>query len=356
MISPHSHTRLYIGGEKVYRSDDRGDNWTAISPDLTRDVDPLLTPIMGKVWDPATTVSYNRSTTQLSTIVSIDESPLLEGLLYIGTDDGLVQVTEDGGKTWRKTDTFPGVPPGTYVSDVVASPLDSNVVFIAMEDHQRGNFRPYVLRSDDRGRTFKSISGDLPAERNNIWTVAQDHVNRNLLFAGGEFGAFFTVDGGAHWIKFTGGLPTTQIRDMAIQKRENDLVLGTFGRGVYVLDDYSALREISAETLTQEGQLLPIRTTYAFNEYRLGQASTLMVATPNPPVGAMISYYASPNVSGNLVVTITDDSGRQIRRMEVAKDAGVHRVTWNLRPDPTSAPAAGGRAAAAERRRWQPAR
>ena len=152
--------------------------------------------------------------------MSIDESPLLEGLLYIGTDDGL-QVTEDGGKTWRKTESFPGVPNGTYVSDVFASPLDSNVVFVAMEDDQRGNFRPYVLRSDDRGRTFKSISGDLPAERNNIWTVAQDHVNRNLLFAGGEFAAFFSVDGGGHWIKFTGGLPTTQIRDMAIQKREN---------------------------------------------------------------------------------------------------------------------------------------
>ena len=341
MISPHSHTRLYIGGEKVYRSDDRGDNWTPISPDLTRDVDPLITPIMGKIWDPATTVSYNRSTTQLSTIVSIDESPLLEGLIYVGTDDGLVQVTEDGGKNWRKTETFPGVPAGTYVSDVFASPLDSNVVFIAMEDHQRGNFKPYVLRSTDRGRTFTSISGDLPAERNNIWTVAQDHVNRNLLFAGGEFAAFFTVDGGAHWIKFTGGLPTTQIRDMAIQKRENDLVLGTFGRGVYVLDDYSALREISADTLKQEAQLLPIRTTYAYNEYRLGQASTLMVATPNPPVGATISYYASPNVSGNLVLTITDDGGRQIRRMDVIKDPGVHRVTWNLRPDTTGAPAQG---------------
>ncbi len=190
LISPHSHTRLYIGGEKVYRSDDRGDTWNAISPDLTRDVDPLLTPIMGKIWDPATTVSYNRSTTQVSTIVSIDESPLLEGLLYIGTDDGLVQVTEDGGKTWRKTDKFPGVPDGTYVSDVFASPLDVNVVFIAMEDHQRGNFKPYVLRSDDRGRTFASISGDLPVERNNVWTIAQDHVDRNLLFAGAEFGAY----------------------------------------------------------------------------------------------------------------------------------------------------------------------
>jgi photosystem II stability/assembly factor-like uncharacterized protein len=341
MISPHSHTRLYIGGEKVYRSDDRGDTWTPISPDLTRDVDPLTTPIMGKVWDPATTVSYNRSTTQVSTIVSIDESPLLEGLIYIGTDDGLVQVTEDGGKNWRKTDTFPGVPAGTYVTDVFASPLDSNVVFIAMGNHQRGDFKPYVLRSSDRGKTFTSIVGDLPVERNNVWTIAQDHVNRNLLFAGGEFGVFFTVDGGSHWIKFTGGLPTTQVRDIAIQRRENDLVLGTFGRGVYVLDDYSALREINADTLGQEVQLLPVRTTYAYNEYRLSQASTPMVETPNPPVGATISYYVSPTMTGNLVLTITDDTGKQIRRLDsIAKDAGVHRLTWNLRPDP--APAAAG--------------
>ena len=349
MISPHSHTRLYIGGEKVYRSDDRGDTWNAISPDLTRDIDPLVVPIMGKVWDPATTVSYNRSTTQVSTIVSIDESPLLEGLIYVGTDDGLVQVTEDAGKTWRKTDKFPGVPDRTYVSDVFASPLDSNVVFIAMEDHQRGNFKPYVLRSDDRGRTFTSISGDLPVDRNNVWTVAQDHVNRNLLFAGAEFAAYFTVDGGAHWIQFKGGLPTAQMRDLVIQKRENDLVIGTFGRGVYVLDDYSALREMSADTLGQEAQLLPVRTTYAYTEYRLGQASTPMVETPNPPVGATISYYVSPALSGNLVMTITDDTGKQIRRLDsVAKDAGVHRVLWNLRPDPAAAAAgaaAGGRGA-----------
>ncbi len=273
--------------------------------------------------------------------MSIDESPLLEGLIYIGTDDGLVQVTEDGGKSWHKTDTFPGVPAGTYVSDVFASPLDSNVVFIAMEDHQRGNFKPYVLRSDDRGKTFKSITGDLPLERDNVWTVAQDHVDRNLLFAGTEFGAYFTLDGGSHWIKFTGGLPTIQVRDIAIQKRENDLVLGTFGRGIYILDDYSALRGLDAESTKAEATLLPVRTTYAYTEYRLGQPATLQVETPNPPVGATISYFVSPSVDGTLALTITDDTGKQIRRFDgVAKDPGAHRLLWNLRPD--QAPAANG--------------
>jgi photosystem II stability/assembly factor-like uncharacterized protein len=178
MISPHSHTRLYIGGEKVYRSDDRGDSWTPISPNLTRDLDPRVIPIMGKVWDPLTTVSYNRSTTQLSTIVSIDESLLLEGLIYVGTDDGLVQVTEDGGKNWRKTDKFPGAPDGAYVSDVWASARDANVVFITIGNHQHGDFKPYVLRSDDRGKTFTSITGDLPASRNNLWSVARQSAVR----------------------------------------------------------------------------------------------------------------------------------------------------------------------------------
>ncbi len=156
------------------------------------------------------------------------------------------------------------------------------------------------------------------------------------------------MDGGSHWIRFTGDLPTAQVRDLAIQKRENDLVLGTFGRGVYVLDDYSALREMSADTLAQEAQLLPVRTTYAYTEYRLSQASTPMVQTPNPPVGATLTYYVSPTVTGNLVLTITDDTGKQIRRLDgIAKDAGVHRVLWNLRPDPAApaAGAAGGRGA-----------
>ena len=271
---------------------------------------------MGKVWDPTTTVSYNRSTTQLSTIVSIDESPLLEGLIYVGTDDGLVQVTEDGGKNWRKIDKFPGAPDGAYVSDVWASARDANVVFITIGNHQHGDFKPYVLRSDDRGKTFTSITGDLPASRNNLWSVAQDHVNGNLLFAGGEFGLFFTVDGGRHWMQMKSGLPITQVRDIHIQKRENDLVIGTFGRGIYVLDDYSALREATPDMTADEARLLPIRTTYAYNEYRLAQASTPMVQTPNPPVGALISYYVGAAEAGHLVLTITDESGKQIRRID----------------------------------------
>ena len=178
----------------MYRSDDRGDSWTVISPDLTRNLDPATIPIMGKVW-PSNSVAFNQATTRLSTITALDESPLLEGLIYVGTDDGLVQVTEDGGKNWRKVESFAGVAEHAYVTDVFASPRDADSVFATFNNYQRGDFKPYVLKSADRGRTWTSISGNLP-ERSGAWSIAQDHVNGNLLFAGMEFGVWFTVDGG----------------------------------------------------------------------------------------------------------------------------------------------------------------
>ncbi len=236
IISPHSARRLYWGSNFLYRSEDRGETWERISPDLSRQLDPTQVPIMGKLWIPAETVSWNAATTALSNIVTIDESPLLEGLLYVGTDDGLLQVSEDGGKNWRRVERFPGVPEGTYVTDVFASPRDVNLVFVALNNWQRGDFKPYLLKSGDRGRTFTSVAGDLP-DRQDVWSVVQDHVNGDLLFAGTEFGLFFTVDGGSHWVQLRGGLPTAQIRDLAVQRRETDLVLGTFSRSFYVLDD-----------------------------------------------------------------------------------------------------------------------
>src|SRR3954462_9554312 len=248
IVSPHNPRRLYWASQFVYRSDDRGDSWTRISPDLTRNLKYDEIPIMGKLW-PADAVAFHESTTALSNVVSIDESPLLEGLIYAGTDDGLLQITEDGGKTWRKVDSFPGVPQYTYVSDVFASPRDSNTVFVALNNWQRGDYKPYLVRSTDRGRTFTNITGNLP-ERHDVWSVIQDHVQGNLLFAGTEFGVFVSVDGGQQWTQLKGGMPVAQARDMTVQKRENDLVVATFGRGFYVLDDYSALRDLAAPAET----------------------------------------------------------------------------------------------------------
>jgi len=363
IISPHSPTGLYWGSTRVYRTDDRGDHWTPVSGDLTRNLDPTTIPIMGKVWSPTQTVSYNQATTPLSTIVSIDESPLFEGLLYVGTDDGLLQVSEDGGKNWRKMDKFPGIPDGAYVSDVFASPREADVVFVAFNNWQHGDFKPYLLKSTDRGRTFTSIAGDLP-DRHDVWSVVQDHINGNLLFAGTEFGLYFTVDGGNHWVQLKGGLPVCQVRDLAIQKRESDLALGTFGRSFYVLDDFSPLREISAQSLSQEVELYPLRRAYQYTEFGYERAAWGNEVTPNPPFGAVFTYSVGQAIPADtkLVITIADDTGKQIRRLEqipgegrqaqpedLPKTIGIHRVAWNLRGEPVATAAPGGAGAAGGR-------
>jgi photosystem II stability/assembly factor-like uncharacterized protein len=340
IVSPHSPTRLYWATQYLYRSDDRGDTWVRVSGDLSRSLNPADIPIMGKKWDPQTTVSWNNATTALSNAVTLDESPLLDGLIYVGTDDGLVQVTEDGGKTWRKTETFPGAPAMTYVTDVFPSPRDANVVFVTLSDWQRGNYTPYVYRSDDRGKTFTSIVGDLPKARNNAWSVVQDHVNGNLLFLGTEFTLWTSVDAGKHWVALKTGLPTAQIRDLAVQKRESDLVLGTFGRGFYVFDDYSALREITNDSLAAEAQLYPTRdAAFQFTPASYEQAAWMNETTPNPAVGAMLTYSlgAAPASGTKYVITIANNTGTKVRTLDVDQTAGLHRVNWNLRGDAAAA-------------------
>lgn len=347
IVSPHNPKSLLWATNFLYRSEDRGDSWTRISPDLTRQLDAAEVPIMGKQWDRATTVGFNRATTALSNIVSVDESPLLSGLVYAGTDDGLLQVTDDGGATWRKTEDFPGVPKYTYIADVMASPKDSNVVFVTLNNWQRGDYKPYVARSNDRGRTFTSITGNLPA-RHPAWSIIQDHVNPNLLFVGTEYGLFFTADGGTHWVQLKGGLPTVQVRDMDVQKRENDLVLGTFGRSFYVLDDYSALRGVSAQSLAEEAQLFPMRHAYQFNTKNQIRAAQSDWRAPNPPYGAILTYHlrdAAPEGT-QWAIAISDDAGREVRRIDLSGDRGVKRVVWNLAGVP---PAPAGPAAPAGR-------
>jgi photosystem II stability/assembly factor-like uncharacterized protein len=340
LISPHASRRLYWASNRLYRSDDRGDNWVAISPDLSRNLNRDEIPIMGKVWPPDA-VSRNQATTALSTIVALDESPLLEGLIYAGTDDGLVQVTEDGGANWRKVEQFPGVPQSTYVSDVFASPDDANTVLVALNNWQRGDYKPYLVKSIDRGRTWLSIAGNLP-DRHDVWAIAQDHVNPDLLFAGTEFGLFISVDGGGRWVQLKGGMPVAQVRDLAVQRRDNDLVAATFGRGFYVLDDYSALREMTPQALAEEAHLFPLRDAPLFTV--LGQAPVGSAGigpmsgnwtAPNPAYGAVFTFNLARALpmDAKLVMTITDDRGKQVRSFDVANGAGLRRVAWNLRAD-----------------------
>ena len=342
IISPHSPTRLYWASQYVYRTDDRGDSWERISPDLTRNLDWRKLPIMGKVQDPDA-ISLHESTTALSNVVALDESPLLEGLIYAGTDDGLLQVTEDGGKNWRRVDDFPTVPKWTYVSDIFASPRDANVVFVAFNDWQRGNYKPYILKSTDRGRTFTSITANLP-DKHDVWAVIQDHVDGDLLFAGTEQGVYASVDGGKAWVQLKGNLPVTQVRDMQVQKQYSDLVLGTFGRGFWVLDDYSPLRAMTSETLAAEATLYPTRDTVPlYTVGGEGQQSLPVWTAPNPTFGAVLTYSVGQPIASDakLVITITDGAGRQIRRMDAPKDLGLHREAWNLRAD-TGVTQAGG--------------
>jgi hypothetical protein len=319
----------------------------AVSGDLSRNLKREEIPIMGKIWPPDS-VSLNVSTTALSNVVSLDESPLLEGLIYAGTDDGLVQVTEDGGKNWRKAEQFPGVPQWTYVSDVFASPRDANVVFATLNNWQRGDYKPYIVKSADRGRTWTNLTGNLP-DRHDVWSIVQDHVNGDLVFAGTEFGLYITVDGGNNWVELRGGMPPAQIRDMTVQRRENDLILATFGRGFFILDDYSALRELSPQTLSEEAHLFPLRDAYSFSQTGMNPAGSAGVGAlagnwtaPNPPFGAVFTYSLRQELPADtkLVLTIADETGKQVRRIDLESGAGLKRVAWNLRGDPP-VPAAG---------------
>ena len=366
IVSPHSSTRLYIGAQKLYRSDDRGDSWVAVSPDLTRQIDRNKLPLMGKVW-PIDAIQKNVSTALYDNISSIAESPVKEGLIYVGTDDGLVQVTENGGKMWRKVDKPAGVPENAYVQRIVASQHDPGTVYVAYENHQNGDFKPYLIKSSDMGNTWVNISGNLP-ERGGVYAIAEDHVNRNLIFAGTEFGLYFTIIGGEKWMKLNIGLPTTMVRDLAIQKQMDDLVIGTFGRSIYVLDDYSPLRTVTPELMQKESAIFPVRKALEFIPYNTGgDLGTNHFTAPNPPVGAMITYnlkdavrtkaqerqqrerqaaqrgetvpYPTPEElraesleePPAVILTIKDAKGSIVRRINEPATAGIHRVTWDLR-------------------------
>ena len=333
IISPHSHTRLYIFSNHLLKSEDRGDTWKLMpGGDLTKNLDRENIPVMGKErWGPEA-VNKNLFTDCYGTGTSIAESPLKEGLLFLGTDDGLVQISEDGGNTWRKVDKFPGVPELAYVSHVLPSPSDANTIFVTFNNFQFGDFKPYVLKSTDLGRTWKSISGDLPM-RDPVWTIAQDHVNPNLLFLGTEYGMSFSVDGGAHWVKFK-SMPTIAIRDFDIQKRETDLVAASFGRGFFVLDDYSALRNLTPDALNKEAALFPVgRPARSYDEIGYYRAEGDNVADPNPPFGALLTYFVRDAVQGDakLVLTVTDSKGAQVRQIDAVGTPGLHRTPWDLR-------------------------
>ncbi|MCW8849546.1 MAG: glycosyl hydrolase, partial [Melioribacteraceae bacterium] len=288
-ISPHKNTRLYCAANKVFRTEDRGNSWEVISDDLTAQVDRNTWPVMDKFWS-IDAVAKDRSTSLWGTIVSLSESRLKENLLYAGTDDGVIQVSEDA-KTWTKYSKFPGVPEFTYVSDILPSKFDENVVFATFNNHKRDDFKPYVFMSLNKGKSWTSISANLPAN-GPVHTIEQDFKNPELLFVGTEFGVFFSKNSGKEWIQLKSGIPTISVKDIAIQEREEDLVLATFGRGFYILDDYSVLRNTDEKSLAKEGVLFPVKdaSLYIQDRGRYGQGSTFYKAD-NPEFGATFTYF-----------------------------------------------------------------
>ncbi|MEO6589135.1 MAG: glycosyl hydrolase [Pyrinomonadaceae bacterium] len=376
IISPHNSKRLYFAGHKLFKSDNRGDDWKVISGDLTRRLDRNLLLVMGKVQSPDA-VGKNQSTALYGNASAISESPKKQGLIYIGTDDGLIQVTQDDGQTYRKIDKFPGVPDMCYVSRVLASQHDADTIYALFNNHQNGDFKPYLLKSTDTGKTWTSIAGNLPT-RGSLYAIAEDYVNPNLLFAGTEFGFFFTVDGGAKWIQMKGNLPTIAVRDIAIQKQANDLILATFGRGFYVLDDYSPLRQVKKEALDQNSMLFPVKDALMYirsNTVFAGFQGSSFYTAPNPAYGATFVYYLKeapktlkqkrqeaereaekkkqpiryPTIeelraeteedTPALLFTVADAEGKVVRRISAPATAGMQRVVWDMRYTPPSIPA-----------------
>ena len=380
LISPHNNERIYYGSQTLFQSDNRGNDWKAISGDLSRNIDRNKLKVMDKVWG-VDAVAKNKSTSFYGALIALTESPLQEGLIYTGSDDGVMHVTKNGGQEWSKLKWPSKVPENSYVADMEASVFDKNTVFAVFDNHKRGDFKPYVYRSDNNGKSWKNITGDLP-KRGSSYAVAQDHKNKDLLFLGTEFGVFFTQNGGKNWVQLKSGMPTIAVRDVEIQRRESDLALATFGRGFYVLDDYSPLRENATDVKKQDATLFPVRRAFQFIEHDpLGLPGKAMRGADfyfadNPEYGAAINFYVNEEFTSlkaqrkakekelrkdgeavyypswealkeedfeqksELIFTIRDNEGNIVRRMRQPAKKGFNRIHWDLRYpgfDPISA-------------------
>ena len=363
LVSPHNPARLYFASYRVWKSESRGDDWEPISGDLTRNEDRITLPIMGRqqswdnAWDVGAMSNYN-------TITSLAESPVQEGLLYAGTDDGFIQVSENAGETWRSVPvTLLGLPDRSFVNDIKADLYDANTVYVALDNHKEGDFNPYLFKSTDKGMTWKSIANNIP-KRTLVWRLVQDHVNKNLLFAATEYGVYSSLNGGDSWQKLP-GTPTISFRDITIQKRENDLVAASFGRGFFVLDDYSALRDFTESNLVQKGKLFPPRPAKWFvPRSNIGNTGADYYFAKNPEFGAVFTYHLDDDYKtqkqlrkakekklknanipfpgwealdaeareseAQVILTLQDEAGNIINKVSQKASKGSHRIAWDL--------------------------
>ncbi|MDC0956631.1 glycosyl hydrolase [Flavobacteriaceae bacterium] len=362
VVSTHNPKRLYFASQRVWKSEDRGDAWEPISGDLTLNQDRMTFPYYGtsqswdNAWDLKAMSNYN-------TITSLAESPKQEGLIYAGTDDGLIQITEDGGANWRKISlsSIKGLPSTPFVNDVRADLFDANIVYAALDNHKNGDYNPYIIKSNDKGRTWSLMNGDLPSKLL-IWRLVQDHVKKDLLFAATEFGVYFTSNGGKNWVELEGGMPTIPIRDITIQRRENDLVAGSFGRGIFILDDITPLRNFNKSMMSNPATLFPIKTAHWYRQHsRVGSQGDAEWIGKNPPFGANFTYYMADKIKSkrdirksnekkgdakfpgwdvleqenredgpSVVLIIKDSNGDVVNTVQGTNKKGFNRVNWQL--------------------------
>ncbi len=359
IISSHDHNTIYYGGNFVFKSTDRGDTWTKLGGDLTTGVERNKLPILGKVPD-KDTLSRADGVQAYPCITTIAESPLTPSVLWVGTDDGNLQVSRDGGQTWKNVaDRVPGVPTGTYVSRVVASRSGEGAAFVTFDGHRGNDFNVYLFLTTDYGETWSSLSHGLPATSGTLHVVREHPRNPNLLFAGSEFGAFASFDRGASWLSLNTNLPTVPVDDIQIHPRDNDLVLGTHGRSIWVLDDISPLVHLDSKILDSDLHLFDIRPAIEWRMYNnKGNAGSKWFAAQNPPYGALIQFYlkAAPSEKEPVKISILDSDGKLIREIHCTPlaaegpaqrrfgaipcepKAGINRTNWDLRLAPWAEP------------------
>ena len=348
-ISHHDNQSIYFSANVVFKSPDRGDSWNVISPDLTRQTSHFDLPLQGEV-QPRDAFMLHRATSDYGNITMFSESRLKQGLLAVGTDDGLIHVTRDDGANWVPAEVPETVPEMTFVSRVVWSSHAEGTLYATFEGHKDNNFLPYAYKSTDYGGTWKSITGDLP-EFGPVRVVVEHPRNQNLLFVGTEFAVFASINEGGNWVRLKEGLPTVPVHDMVIQSRKNDLVISTHGRGFFILDDITLLEELSEEALASDFHLAsaqPAIQLHKFNRGRRSMGHTRYIA-PNPPEGAILAYYVNPLMmetasetthdcsedgAPRIELDILDGDGKLVRRLDPPqgeKGTGIHRLVWDLR-------------------------
>ena len=342
MLSPHNPRTIYLAANKLFRSYDRGDTWTIISPDLTKQVDRRKEAIMGVAGDQPMASKHDGYANN-SNITVIGESPVLPGVLWVGTDDGNVQVSKDGGVNWTNViANIKGAPQGyVQISRVEPSHFDAGTCYVTIDNHRNNDWKPYVFVTRDYGATWTALANNLPAF-GNVNVIREDAKNKDLLFVGTELGVYVSLNGGQAWKRFMTGLPMVRVDDILIHPRDNDVIVGTHGRGIYICDDISPLQQLNEKTLAADVHLFDARPgANWFNDITLSRytGGQKMFRGTNPPQGTAISYHLKAAPSGDVKLTISDITGKVVRTLTATKEVGLNRVQWNLRGDPPPRPA-----------------